>query len=77
MKTAIQEVMDEIEMEHNNGVEISQKQLWKMLLKAKKKEEEQITTAYKEGWKNPAKFRQNGSEYYYKNLFGDSNEAGI
>jgi len=37
------------------------------------KEEEQITTAYKEGWMNPAKFRQHGSEYYYKNLFGDSN----
>lgn len=45
MKTAIQEVMDEIEMEHNNGVEISQKQLWKMLLKAKEKEKEQITDA--------------------------------
>ena len=45
MKTAIQEVMDEIEMEHNNGVEISQKQLWKMLLKAKEKEKEQIIDA--------------------------------
>lgn len=36
-KTAMQEVMDIIEMEHNNSVEISQKVLWKMLSEAKGK----------------------------------------
>lgn len=49
MKTAIQEVMDIIEMEHNNGVEISQKLLWKMLLEAKEKEKQQIIKSYKYG----------------------------
>jgi len=48
MKTAVEEVMDIIEMEHNNGVEISQKVLWKMLLEAKEKEKQQsIDFAYK------------------------------
>ena len=42
MKTVLQEVMEEIEKEHNNGVEVSQKKLWKMLLKAKEKEIDQI-----------------------------------
>lgn len=46
MKTAIQVILDEIEMEHNNGVEISQKQLWKMLFKAKSTEKQQIIDAY-------------------------------
>ena len=45
MKTAIQEVMDIIEMEHNNGVEISQKVLWKMLSEALEKEKQQIIEA--------------------------------
>lgn len=42
MKTAIQSVMDIIEMEHNNGVEISQRVLWKMLNEAKKTEKQHI-----------------------------------
>lgn len=45
MKTAIQQVMDEIEMYHNNGVEISKRVLLKMLLKAKEKERQQIIEA--------------------------------
>jgi hypothetical protein len=45
MKTAVQEIMDIIEMEHNNGVEISQKVLWKMLSEAKEKEKQQIIDA--------------------------------
>ncbi len=52
MKTAIQEVMDEIESEHNNGVEISQKQLFKMLLKAKAKEKKQIFNAFNQGFRD-------------------------
>jgi len=49
MKTAITEVMDIIEMEHNNGVEISKKVLWKMLLEAKEKERQQIINAHEAG----------------------------
>ena len=33
-------------------------------------EKEQIIQSYAEGWMNPSKFRQHGSEYYYKNTFG-------
>ena len=40
--TAIQEVMAIIEMEHNNGVEISQKVLWGMLNKALATERKQL-----------------------------------
>lgn len=49
MKTAIQTVMDIIEMEHNNGVEISQRVLWKMLNEAKETEKQQIIDAYESG----------------------------
>ena len=49
MKTAIKKIMDIIEMEHNNGVEISQKVLWKMLLDAKEKEKQQIIEAHAVG----------------------------
>lgn len=45
MKTAIQKVMDIIEMEHNNGVEISQRVLWKMLKEAKAEEKEHLIEA--------------------------------
>lgn len=50
MKTAIQGVMDIIEMEHNNGVEIYQRVLWKMLNEAKKEEKQKIIDAYNSGW---------------------------
>ncbi len=46
MKTAVQDVLDIIEMEHNNGVEISQRVLYKMLLEAKEKEKQQIIDAF-------------------------------
>ena len=49
MKTAITGVMDIIEMEHNNGVEISQKVLWNMLLEAKETEKQQIIEAHEAG----------------------------
>jgi hypothetical protein len=42
MKTAITKIMDAIEMEHNNGVGISQRVIWKMLNEAKEEEKQQI-----------------------------------
>ena len=79
MKTVLQELMDDFDayklVSQNDSITIEK--LKEVITKEYlKKEEQQITTAYKEGWMNPAKFRQCGSEYYYKNLFGDSNEAG-
>lgn len=73
MKTAIQEVLDEIETEHNNGVEISQKQLFKMLLKAKEKEKQQISKAYFCGFDEDL---QRSGEQYYNETF-ENNEPNI
>lgn len=76
MKTAIQEVLDEIETEHNNGVEISQKQLFKMLLKAKEKEKQQIIDANNAGWRaNRKKIDQNANDYYNETF--EKNEPNI
>ena len=76
MKTAIQEVLDEIEIEHNNGVEISQKQLFKMLLKAKEKEKQQIIDANNAGWRaNRKKIDQNANDYYNETF--ENNEPNI
>lgn len=33
------------------------------------KEKQQFIEAYDEGWKNPSKYRKDGSKYYYKNKF--------
>ena len=70
MKTAVTEVMEIIEMEHNNGVEISQKMLWKMLLKAKEKEKHQIIDAHSKGqqW-NKSGYNPDVSEQYYKETY--------
>lgn len=65
MKTPITEVMDIIEMEHNNGVEISQKVLWEMLLEAKEKEKKQIIEAFSQGQKTVI----TEPEQYYNETF--------
>jgi len=70
MKSAVTEVMDIIEMEHNNGVEISQKVLWKMLLEAKEKEKRHIIKAFDNGVIEGAwgsKFKN--AEQYYKETY--------
>ena len=65
MKTVIQELMDIIEMDHNNGVEISQKVIWKMLLKAKEKEKQQIIEAYEKDMSSNGNLSfESGLEYY-------------
>lgn len=80
MKTAITEVMDIIEMEHNNGVEISQKVLYKMLLEAKEKEKQQIIEARNDGHESTYNSCESGcmgkeildtsSEQYYNKTYG-------
>lgn len=66
MKTAVEEVMDIIEIEHNNGVEISQKVLWKMLSEAKEKEKQQIIDAYQIAADN---YGGNKAEQYYNETY--------
>jgi len=46
MKTAIQELLEIVEMEYNNGVEISMKAFYGMLKGALEKEKQQIIEAY-------------------------------
>jgi hypothetical protein len=51
MKTAIQELIDVVEMDFNNGVEISMKVFYGMLMKAREKEKEQIIDAFNQGYR--------------------------
>ena len=65
MKTAIKKIMDIIEMEHNNGIEISQKVLWKMLSEALEKEKQQIIEAYEKDMSSNGNLSfESGLEYY-------------
>lgn len=73
MKTAIQVILDEIEMEHNNGVEISQKQLWKTLFKAKSTEKQQIIDAYHDGGEKGFNKFGEDADKYYETTFNDKN----
>lgn len=75
MKTAIQKVMDIIEMEHHNGVEISQRVLWKMLLEAKQEEKQQIIEAYWEGMEHGFNKFGADTEYYYTSTFTTNKET--
>lgn len=45
-KTAVQELLNIVEMDFNNGVEISMKMFYKMLKKSIVKERKQIESAY-------------------------------
>lgn len=50
MKTAIQEIIDLVEIDHNN--EISMRVFYKMLSKGLKKEKEQIKNAFNQGYRD-------------------------
>lgn len=67
MKTAIKELMDIVEMEHNNGVQISMQAFYKMLKKALKKEKQQIIDAANEF----AVMGEDDAEKYYNQTYGD------
>jgi hypothetical protein len=71
MKTALQELIDFLELELKMGdfLQLPAYEKAKSLLE---KEKQQIIDAYKEGWKNPSKFREHGSPYYYQKTFGDN-----
>jgi hypothetical protein len=49
-QTAVQEIMSIVEMDYNNGVEISMKVFYGMLQNALIKEREQIEEAYEQGY---------------------------
>lgn len=71
MKTAITELIEKWELEM--GSYIPNAPIYKAFIEEAKlkleKEKQQIIEAYKEGWKNPSKFREHGSAYYYENKF--------
>lgn len=52
MKTAIQEMVDIVEMDFGNGVEISMRVFHGMLLKALFKERQQLSDAYNQGYRD-------------------------
>ena len=68
MKTAVQEVMDTVETDYNNGVVVSQRVFWKMLLKAKELEKQQIIDAHFNG-RNYYPETGLGAEQYYNETF--------
>ena len=77
MKTAIQELIDIVEMDYNNGVEISMWVFHGMLLKALFKEKQQILDAFDDGqanWEVGVRDFDNGEEYYTKN-FSDKKDS--
>lgn len=55
-KTAITELMEIVEMDANNGVEISMGVFYKMLQDALPKERQQIEEAYQSGGRNALKY---------------------
>lgn len=66
-KTAIQELIDIVEIDYNNGVEISMKVFYKMLTEAKETEKQQIKEAYRRGFVDGYVGKEkNDPEQYYK-----------
>lgn len=64
--TAVQELIEIVEMDYNNGVEISMKVFHKMLTKALVIEKQQITEAFTSGQANIADifFDEDGLNYF-------------
>jgi hypothetical protein len=68
MQTAIQEMISIVEMDFENGVEISMKVFHKMLLKAKEKEKQQILSAWVDGGRMMSTAK-NAEQYYNQNYY--------
>lgn len=67
VETAMQEIMNIVEMDYANGVEISMKVLYKMLSKGLRKEREQLIDAFDNGqanWDVKCQDYKNGTEYF-------------
>ena len=65
--TAMQEIMNIVEMDYANGVEISMKVFYQMLSKGLKKERQQIQDAFDNGQANfnpITQYYKNGNEYF-------------
>ena len=72
-QTAVQEMIDVVQMEMNNGVEISMRVFMGMLQKAKKMEKQQIMDAIKFGQNNHTVSiidDKKTAEKYYNETFG-------
>lgn len=69
MKTAIQELMDIVEMDYMNGVEISMKVFNNMLKEALVKEKAQIVEAYQKGTDVGINDGGEDAENYYTETF--------
>lgn len=66
-ETAMQEIMNIVEMDYANGIEISMKVFYKMLSKGLRKEREQLIDAFDNGqanWDAKCQDYKNGTEYF-------------
>lgn len=66
-ETAMQEIMNIVEMDYANGVEISMKVFYKMLSNGLRKEREQLIDAFDNGqanWDAKCQDYKNGTEYF-------------
>jgi len=75
MKTAIQELIDLVEMDYNNGVEISMSVFHGMLIKALFKERQQIVEAYDDGYENGSGWPTSKGEKYYDRIFQNKDDS--
>ena len=71
-QTAIQQLIGIVEMDYNNGVEISMKVFLKMLNDSKEMEKQQIIDAFEkaglDGWNTTS------AEYYYNDTYNTNHE---
>jgi len=67
-QTAVQQLINIVEMDYNNHVEISIKVFLKMLYNSKEMEKQQIIDAYNEG--HVANKYKADAEQYYNETFG-------
>lgn len=69
MNTAIQDLMEVVEMDYNNGVEVSVKVFFNMLKKAQDKEKEQIYNAFVAGSKRGTEEIPFNCEQYFTQTY--------
>jgi hypothetical protein len=69
MKTAIQELMDVVEMDFNNGVEISMKVFYGMLMQARQKGKQQMIDTFKHAQVLHAVNDETRAEQYYTQTY--------
>ena len=75
MKTVIQELIDVVEMDYDNGVQISMPVFYKMLVKAKEKEMHQIFDAFVAGDERGTGEIPFNAEQYYTQTFSNKDDS--